>query len=261
MPTQPKQPHPANSNVEQTIPYLGEHGLLMFEIPSDDERQMKLGMHIGRIDKMAFRELGRGTAEWENVIRLLVEAISFGLDGGKPKYGEERAAEAETLLQYYRHLPTQNRVWYLTGTLIGVALTTLLGLGIGTLLSSLTATPILTTVAVCTMAALGSVASVLSRLTSILSLQREHTRNAVMVGGASRPLIAALVAVGVFLLLQSEVVTIGTGGTAARNPPELKLLVAFLCGFSERFGRDLLGRFGASGAKDEESTPETGEAR
>jgi hypothetical protein len=45
------------------------------------------------------------------------------------------------------------------------------------------------------------------------------------------------------MFLQPEIVTIAGGRAIGGNSSELKLVAGFLCGFSERFGRDLRGRF------------------
>jgi hypothetical protein len=155
----------------------------------------------------------------------------------------------------YRELPARNRVWYLAGTAVGVLIAALFGLALGQLLAFVadSISPLLI-LAVCALAALGSVASVLTRLTSITSLTKEHSVITVIISGAVQPTVAALVGVAVFLVLQSGfvTVTVGSGGTA--NSPELKLVVAFLCGFSERFGRDLLAKIGPAETSE---TPKT----
>jgi hypothetical protein len=252
--------HPQSEDRESTMPYLGAHGLLMFSTPPDaDERTVKLAAAIGRLDKKAHRELGRGTRQWEDVLRLLVSAISLGLEGQLLDSGEELVAEAETLLDYYRRLPARNRVWYLGGTIIGVGVAAILGLLVGQLLASVAIDSISRNwmLAVCTLAALGSVASVLTRLTAISSLAHEQSMSMVTIGGASRPTVGALMAIAVFLVLQSGLVSVALGGISTANTPELKLAVAFLCGFSERFARDLLAKIDPSADLE----PAAGESR
>ena len=104
-----------------TMPYLGPHGLLMVDVPDDaDDRKSKLAFAIGRLDKKAYRELGLGTDEWNDVLRLLVSAISLGIKGDMIDRSQGVVAEAERLLDYYRELLPRNRVRYLAGIVVGV---------------------------------------------------------------------------------------------------------------------------------------------
>jgi hypothetical protein len=227
-----------------TMPFLGAHGLLLVDLPvGADERKSKLATEIARLDKKAYRELGFGTDEWNDVLRLLVSAISTGLKGDFYDQSEKVVAEAEWLLSYYRELLPRNRVRYLFGTALGVVFAVLLGLVLGPLLAFVAdSMSFLLIVAVCTLAALGSVASVLTRLMSITTLTREHSASTVVISGAINPTVAALIAVAVFLVLQSGVVSVTVGSAGTANSLELKLVVAFLCGFSERFGPDILAK-------------------
>jgi hypothetical protein len=234
-----------------TMPYLGEHGLLLFGVPDDaEDGKIKLAAKIGRLDKKAYRELGYGSNEWNDVLRLLASAISMGIEGNSLDQSEVMVSEAELLLDYYRELLPRNRAWYLVGTVIGVGIVALLGLVLGQLLALVTEVSWLLILAVCALAALGGVASVLSRLTSIDSLAREHSLSTVVISGAIQPIVAALIAVAVFLVLQSGLVTVTVGTAAATNSPELKLVVAFLCGFSERFGPDILAKIKPKGNEE-----------
>jgi hypothetical protein len=238
--------NPDLKQLQARLPYLGPHGLLMFDLPPEPgERQVELANRIGLIDKQAFRELGFGTPRWEYVIQLLVNAVSLGVARGHVEQGFTLIQQAEELLTYYRCLLPTNRKWYLVGMLAGVVIVALLAsvsLALqDTLEPELSAR---TLVLVCVFAGLGSIASILSRLRSMVELQNEHSRLNVIISGSSRPVVAALVAIAVYLILDLGLVTIHVGtGPDARQ--KLFLVAAFLCGFSERFATEILGKVAA----------------
>lgn len=238
---------PAKAELEalkQRIPYLGDHGLLVIATDGLDDRALDLARRIGLVDKRAHRQLGVGTAHWEDVIRLLVDAISIGLEGGKTDRGFELAREAEQLLRYYRVLPVRNRALYISGTMLGVGVAAGVGAGLGYLLEALgLGTTVLELVTMCLVAALGSIASVMIRLDKMHALDEDQPSGFVLMSGATRPLVAALLSVAVFLVLDLGVVVIQLGKSTSADgheTPALRLVAAFLCGFSERFARDLL---------------------
>ena len=89
-------------SLKQRVKYLEDHGLLTFSIPRDAETEVKhLAFEIGDIDKRAHRLLGVGTPQWEAVIMLLVNAISWGIEGGAVEEGIKLCAQANELLEDY----------------------------------------------------------------------------------------------------------------------------------------------------------------
>ena len=224
------------------VAFLQAHGLLTIVVSKDQsEDEIKLAQKIGLLDKRAHRELGVGTEEWEAVIQLLVNAISLGLNSGQMKMGWENYAEAEKLFAYYQQLAPRNRITYLLGMAIGIVAVGVLGCG-AQFLSPIVApgAPQNLLPIVCLFAALGSVASVLSRLSKIEELGRRNAKFTLLLSGASRPTIAAIFGIIVYLILDLGIVTIHVGDS--QNPERLYLVAGFLCGFSERFATEILAR-------------------
>jgi hypothetical protein len=101
-------------------------------------------------------------------------------------------------------------------------------------------------------AALGSVASVLTRLDKI-EIPDTFTWHLVVAAGAGRPLVAATFASVAYALFKGRIIGLGAVGDPVLAGADLHwwcFVVAFLCGYSERFAKDLLGRspFGGDGA-------------
>jgi hypothetical protein len=231
------------AELQKRIAFLGAQGLLSFGLsPQSKEDKKALAFKIGRLDKRAHRELTFGSPEWEAVIQLLVNAISVGVLNDEVPEGEGLLAEAQKTFDFYRTLPVRNRLLYLGGVIAGIAAVTLLGYWPGYLLDSSLPGPGL--VFGCLLAGIGSLASVLARLASIEELRVEHSGIALLISGASRPLVAAIVAVGIGLTIGLGLVTINVGEKS--SPEKLFLLASFLCGFSERFGQEILEKAAAA---------------
>lgn len=228
------------AGLAETTPYLGEHGLLMFGPPKNASREtVVVADYIASLDKRAHRELGVGTPRWDHVIRFLIDAIATGVEVDDAERARSKADEAAALLYRYRILPIRNRAFYLLGALGGIALACGMGALLGLLMRSVgVQVSAVGGVAMCALAGAGSFASVLARLGTIVELREDHAAGFVVLSGATRPLVAALTSIGVSLALALGVVTIKIGD--AENMPALQLLAAFLCGFSERFARDIL---------------------
>jgi hypothetical protein len=108
-------------------------------------------------------------------------------------------------------------------------------------------------------ASMGTLASVLTRLNRF-RLQNYATRNLVFISGASRPLVAVFMTFGVYAAFQSGLLGITINGKSASNfGASGYWTLAFLTGFSERFGTNILqgvaDRFG-SGAQQDSDTSE-----
>jgi hypothetical protein len=99
-------------------------------------------------------------------------------------------------------------------------------------------------------AALGSVVSVLSRLDK-QTVPPVFTRALVIVAGMGRPFVAAVFATVVYALVRGQIVNLAPGTPQAPGGVAIHagsvvhwwcVVVAFLCGYSERFASDLLGQ-------------------
>jgi hypothetical protein len=233
---------PDVSELQTRIAYLGPHGLLMFGVdPKYDKERQRLGYDIAMLDKRARREMSFGSPQWEAVIQLLVNAISIGVDGGDVEHGKELLAEATKTFAFYQRLPVRNRLVYLSGLLGGIGITALAAWAFSYGLSKEWPVPSLMQAFV--LAGFGSLASVLARLNDIDALRTEHAWASLLLAGATRPVLAAIVAIPVSVLVGMKVVTINIGEGSKDG---LYLVTSFLCGFSERFGDEILGKVAAA---------------
>lgn len=226
------------------VAYLQPHGLLTFEIPADASEEVKrLALSIGLLDKRANRELGLGSEEWEGVVQLLTNAIALGVAGGELALGRENYQAADALLKYYKQLVPNNRINYLVGVGVGIIVVVVLGL-IAMLLARYVdqGQPWYLMPMLCAFAALGSVASVLSRIASIEELNRASARATILIAGASRPVVPAIMSMAVYLVLALDIVTLAGIDSEDPNREKLYAVAAFLCGYSERFATEILER-------------------
>jgi hypothetical protein len=236
----PTRPVASQRELEQRVAYLGPHGLLTFATPQNaTPEQLDLAHKLALLDKRAHRELGFGTPEWEAVIQLLVNGIEVGVLAGHIKQGRELLEEAYASFDFYRNLTTRNRLLYLLGVVLGAALLAAVTAIVGALLEPELSLRrlILATI----FSGLGTIASVLSRLAQIEELQVEHSRVSLLISGASRPIVAALLALVLTLVLDLRIVTFNIGNPAAGDG-RLYLITSFLCGFSERFAQEILAK-------------------
>jgi hypothetical protein len=95
-------------------------------------------------------------------------------------------------------------------------------------------------------AGLGSCVSVLSRLDKI-AVPQVFTRRLVMLSGVGRPLVAAVFATVIYALVQAGHVQFCRSETDSLIHPQSIVhwwcvIIAFLCGYSERFASDLLAQ-------------------
>ena len=69
----------------------------------------------------------------------------------------------------------------------------------------------------------------------------------IILSGATKPIVAAIFAIVVYLVLDLNVLDIQFGGVKS-NGNGIYLVSSFLCGFSERFATDIISRvpFGRS---------------
>jgi hypothetical protein len=109
-------------------------------------------------------------------------------------------------------------------------------------------------------ASMGTLASVLTRLNRF-RLHNYATRNLVFISGASRPLVSVFMTFGVYAAFQSGLLGITINGKSASNFGATGYwTLAFLTGFSERFGTNILqgvaDRFGSGSAHQDPDMPE-----
>lgn len=235
------------------VSYLGDHGLLTFGIPGNhDQAIIDLAFAIGNLDKRAHRLLGVGTQEWEAVIVLLVNAISIGLNGRLTHEGMKLCTQAKDVLEHY--LAVRNRIYYLIGMSIGVILSILIGFLLyqsETFFQPYFDSHLL--LFICGFAGIGSITSVLTRVLKMEELKQESAPSATLISAASRPVVAISFAIVVYLILEQGIVTIDVG--SSENPDKFYMVVAFLCGFSERFAQDIIARVSGAQASHSSEAP------
>jgi hypothetical protein len=179
--------------------------------------------------------------------------------------GVDNIATAWATLQraeavYYHDVQTKNRIVYVVGLGLGVCAVVLIPLLLlwavevmgawfaastgsiatpirGTFQWIATAAPLAITAPLFFFAGLGASASVLSRLTTI-DLKEETSKAMVLIAAAARPALAVIFASVIFVILNNNIVSIGTDTTKLA----MIWVAAFLCGYSERFASDILDR-------------------
>jgi hypothetical protein len=179
--------------------------------------------------------------------------------------GVDNLAVARTTLQraeavYYRDVQTKNRIVYVAGLGLGVGAVVLIPLLLlwaievmggrpatspgslvtpvhGTFQWIIKAAPLAITAPLFFFAGLGASASVLSRLTTI-DLKEETSKTMVLIAAAARPALAVIFASVVFVILNNNIISVGTDTTKLA----MIWVAAFLCGYSERFASDILDR-------------------
>lgn len=170
---------------------------------------------------------------------LLAGAADTAIRGADVARAREMFAEAQAF--FGQALQATNRNYYLGWMIMGVLIVATIG---GVLFwaadrrfGNLAAPE--TIVSLFAFAGMGSVTSVLTRLTS-LDLKSELSKKFVIYLAVAKPLVAISFASVVYVILKNDIVTIGQWQGHAREA--LYWVAAFLCGFSERFASDLLGR-------------------
>ena len=188
-------------------------------------------------------------------VRPLLQGAVQVAAAGDPVRAREALVKAVDAFQ--TDVQTKNRLIYLVGTLLGTVIlafvtATVLALaqlpvfgGGDTLASPPTIIPLFV------FAGLGSTASVLSRLETI-NLREEMRRQWVLVSAGTRPLLAVAYASVAYVILSRGLVTFSGFDTNA-----VIWVAAFLCGFSERFGVDLLASLPFMKPEKVEAAPRT----
>jgi hypothetical protein len=242
---------------ESVDPPAVKDGWLVVPLPANaTAADMALRAEIRTIHRQAYTDLAfidrcrwAGYNSVESKLRIAAESLQAGL------HDEAARLVASAQATYREQLGAQRKIWYLCGVLIGIGLLGVLVLALqaasnslGNVISQQFALQLLL------FAGMGTLASVLMRLGSF-KIETYATRALVMISGISRPLVAVFVTFAMYTILKSHLQTVTVNGKDLTNVNQSSYVyftAAFLCGFSERFGKDLISRasgaFGAGGA-------------
>jgi hypothetical protein len=247
-PAIPEQEQSATRLIDRALPIarFTPEGELQLDLPSLLTPEQIV--FLAELRSLAKRVQKSRSAARQEVLLLLENAANAAVVLGDLDRGEAILGQAGAV--YERALVAKNRLNYVLGMGIGLAALTILVLGtVGLAQYGLSIViPGHTIVTLFAFAGLGSVTSVLIRL-STLDLKEETSRVSTMVSGASKPVVAIAFASIVYIVLKYKLiaVTIGTPeGLSAEADEAAYWIAAFLCGFSERFGSDIISRPGSA---------------
>lgn len=196
---------------------------------------------LSEIKAMEERVIQRQLWSAASVRELLQGAADAAIGGNDPDKARTAFEKAKTLFE--NDVQTKNRLFYLLGALFGIvaiALVAWLVLAAALKLNITTLANREMIISLFAFAGLGSVASVLSRLSTI-DLRDELRKKWVVVSAGIRPLLAIAFASVVYVILQNNLVSFH-GFEEGTSRDALIYVAAFLCGFSERFAADILDR-------------------
>jgi hypothetical protein len=231
-PQAPREPHVHN-------------GWLEFDLPDGaDEQTQAVYASIRNVHRQAYIDLaflGRcrwnGYASVESKLRIAATALQRGARSRAQSLVQEARAT------YREQHAAQRKVSYLAGVALGVGLLGLLQLALHRSIDSLNG--VITeqfALQMVLFAGMGTLASVLTRIGQF-KIDTYATRSLVVISGASRPLVAAFVAFAAYAFLRSDLATVTVNGnnvSDVSNATFIYLSAAFLCGFSERFGKHVI---------------------
>lgn len=221
-------PEPADLLVDVDVPRPASSPLeaLIAEVRASWQRALQRNLW----SKAAVRELLRG-------------AVLAGI--GDVKQGRDLFEKATVIFD--EDVQTRNRMFYVVGLVLGVlivALVTAIVIAFAMrwpVFAERLAKPS-TVISLFAFAGMGSLTSVLIRLSTI-DLRKELRTKFVVMSGAARPLVAICFASVVYVILTYKIVAVQLS-TASGGDIDYTFGVvsaaAFLCGFSERFATDLL---------------------
>ncbi len=192
------------------------------------------------LDHRSLHRLSPKSRERQEVKRLLWNAVTACVERDSISQACLLYKKAEQA--YYDYVQIRNRLRYLVGMMIGILFAAALGgalMAISDYLKPYVAPNLLLLILL--FAGLGSVASVLSRLSSI-DLRQEPSDFMIILSGATKPLVAIIFAIVVFLILDLKVLDIQFGSSSGVKSNGIYLVSSFLCGFSERFATDIISR-------------------
>jgi hypothetical protein len=226
-------------------------GWLVVPLPANATAEDKaLCAEIRTIHRQAYTDLAFiGRCRWagynsvESKLQIAAESLQAGL------FDEAKRLVTSAQATYREQLGAQRKIWYLWGVLIGIALLGVLVIALNAASTSLdNVISQQFALQLLLFAGMGTLASVLMRLGSF-KIDTYATRVLVMISGISRPLVAVFVTFAMYTILKSHLQTVTVNGNDLTNVDKTSYVyftAAFLCGFSERFGKDLISR--ASGA-------------
>ena len=226
-----------------------EDGIFVFSMPPEPTGpEKRLAADIVMLDHAKKRQLKKDSAGWTEVHWLIYNAI-VDLLGRDPANGRRILEKAQHA--YFHHNQTANRLRYLAGVLAGMVVAACLGtviVKVVTNLSGLATSSLLALIF--TFAGIGSLTSVLMRISSI-DLRKETGQWDVIISGFSRPVVAVSMSLIVYLIIQTKIVDIKFGEPATSISDGVYMVTSFLCGFSERFAKDIFARLPFGEAKDD----------
>jgi hypothetical protein len=216
-------------------------GWLEFELPQRaPAKDHAVYASIRNVHRQAYIDLAfLGRCRWNGyaAVESKLKIAATALQSGARARAESLVKEAQAA---YRE-----QLAYLSGVALGVGLLALLQLGLHRSIDSLNG--VITeqfTLQMVVFAGMGTLASVLTRIGQF-KIESYATRSLVVISGASRPLVAAFVAFATCAFLRSDLATVTVNGHDVSNVSSttfIYLSAAFLCGFSERFGKHVLDR-------------------
>ena len=231
------------------IAHFTKDGELQLELPSALTPDQVV--FLAELQSLAKRVEKNRFPVRQEVLRLLENAANAGVVLGDLKKGEALLSRATAV--HERALVARNRLNYIVGTVGGIVVLSIVALAAAALshygVTSIGPPEIL--LALFAFAAIGSVTSVLLRL-SRLDLREETSRGLLMLSGASKPLVAIAFASIVYIVLKYKLVAISLGtpdGLSQEADEAAYWIAAFLSGFSERLGSDIVVK--ADSAKGE----------
>jgi hypothetical protein len=198
---------------------------------------------VGQLNSLGKRVAKNHFWAREEIFLLLENAATIAIVAGDLVKAELVLEKATQI--YERALLARNRIQYVSGTALGVIALVFIGfvvvrLGASGAVTAFPSTDIVIELLV--FAGIGSVTSVLMRL-STLDLNDETSKPLLMLSGASKPLVAVAFAIIVYLILKYRLLALTIGQSTDPSSPDAAFWVAaFLCGFSERFGSDIINR-------------------
>jgi hypothetical protein len=211
--------------------------------PKPTPSLLAVAADIVTLDHSSVRTLKPKTPEREEVKSLLRNAGQVAVQNNLESLARVLCHRAQ--IAYFHHLQAKNRLRYLLGVVIGVfaagAFIIGLLLGVSSHLEFFITRSLLIVLPL--FAGMGSIASVLTRLSSI-DLKQETNTFLIIVSGATRPVVAIFFAIVVYLILDLKIVDVQFGSSPAEKRNGLYLVISFLCGFSERFAEDIIARVG-----------------
>jgi hypothetical protein len=210
-------------------------------IPPVDHPTADQLLILGDIRSLEARVVQRELWSAASVRELLQAAANAATIGGDPAKAREAFAKAEIVFQ--NDVQTKNRMFYLVGIAFGlIAIGVLAGsvLGVAHWLKLIALARPEMVIDLFAFAGLGSLTSVLARLSTI-DLKDELRRKWVVISAGVRPIMAVSFAAITYLLLNFDLVTFSGFDTPGKKKA-LIWIAAFLCGYSERFAQDLLDR-------------------